>query len=145
LLRELERGPVRDYEMVLTTKTGGKRTVSWNSLNKYDESGKLTEIIGFGNDITRRKKAEVERQLMEMQLRHAQKLESIGQLAAGIAHEINTPIQYIGDNIRFLQTSFGDLKTLYRQYESLMGTLKQNNVSPDSINETEEAAKRLDV
>lgn len=145
LFRELERGPVRDYEMVLTTKTGDKRIVSWNSMNKYDESGKLTEIIGFGNDITRRKKAEVERRLMEMQLRHAQKLESIGQLAAGIAHEINTPIQYIGDNIRFLQTSFGDLKTLHHQYENLLLAIKQNKANPDLIHETEATAKEVDT
>ena len=106
LFAELEKGPVRNYEMTLTTKTGAKRTVSWNSLSKHDESGRLIEIIGFGNDITERKQAETERRSMEIQLRHAQKLESIGQLAAGIAHEINTPTQYIGDNIRFLQTSF---------------------------------------
>lgn len=42
---------------------------------------------------------------MQAQLSHAQKLEGIGQLAAGIAHEINTPTQYIGDNIRFLNDS----------------------------------------
>lgn len=47
-----------------------------------------------------------ERLAMELQLRQAQKLESIGQLAAGIAHEINTPIQFVGDNTRFLQDEF---------------------------------------
>jgi signal transduction histidine kinase len=45
----------------------------------------------------------------QSQLVHAQKLESIGGLAAGVAHEINTPIQYIGDNLRFLDSAFVDL------------------------------------
>lgn len=145
LFRDLDRGPVRDYEMVLTTKTDGKRTVSWNFMNRNDESGKLTEVIGFGNDITRRKKAETERRTMEMQLRHVQKLESIGQLAAGIAHEINTPTQYIGDNIRFLQESFGDLKTLHHQYDNLLQAIKQNTASPDLIGETEKTLRQVDI
>ena len=43
------------------------------------------------------------------ELAQAQKLESIGQLSAGIAHEINTPTQFIGDNVRFLQESVGEV------------------------------------
>lgn len=50
-----------------------------------------------------------EKLAMEIQLTHAQKLESIGQLAAGIAHEVNTPTQYVSDNTRFLQDVFNDL------------------------------------
>jgi two-component system, NtrC family, sensor kinase len=49
------------------------------------------------------------RQAAEIELGLAQKLEAVGRLAAGIAHEINTPIQYISDSVHFLRSAFGDL------------------------------------
>ena len=58
------------------------------------------------------KKALYDLQLTQARLLHAQKLESVGQLAAGIAHEINTPAQFIGSNIEFLEKSFDDLRRL---------------------------------
>ncbi len=61
-----------------------------------------------------------ERAGVEAQLRLAQKLESIGQLAAGIAHEINTPVQYVSDNLSFMATSWQDMRALIDDYsESL--------------------------
>jgi len=49
---------------------------------------------------------------LERQLAHALKMESLGQLAAGIAHEINTPVQYVGGNLEFLANTFGRLVEL---------------------------------
>jgi signal transduction histidine kinase len=54
------------------------------------------------------------------QLLHAQKMESIGQLAAGIAHEINTPTQFIGDNLRFLQGGFQDFLVMIDKFAGSM-------------------------
>jgi len=55
-------------------------------------------VICIAHDLRERKKLEIE-------LRQAQKLEAVGRLAAGVAHEINTPIQYIGNNVGFLRDS----------------------------------------
>lgn len=57
LFKEFEKGDVKNYEMTLTTKNGKKRTVTWNSINHYDEEGNILEVIGFGNDITEQNKA----------------------------------------------------------------------------------------
>jgi signal transduction histidine kinase len=62
----------------------------------------------------------LERRHLEGQLLLTQKLEAIGQLAAGIAHEINTPVQYIGDSVLFLQTAFEELEQLRRAHRGAL-------------------------
>jgi len=66
-----------------------------------------------------------EQKILQQQLMQAQKLESIGQLAAGIAHEINTPTQFIGDNIRFLRDSFSGVMALLRAYREFKEAARQ--------------------
>ncbi len=81
-------------------------------------------IIGWNFSVAEQRKLEdalEDLQATQDQLLQAQKLESIGQLAAGVAHEINTPIQYVGDNVRFLQESFGDLLSVISSQKAALG------------------------
>jgi len=77
-----------------------------------DHDGTISHFLALKEDITSKLE-------LESQLRQSQKLEAIGQLAAGIAHEINTPIQYIGDNTTFIKQSWKDISELLVAVEDL--------------------------
>jgi PAS domain S-box-containing protein len=79
-----------------------------------DAAGTALFHIAVVRDITQQKHLEIE-------LRHAQRLESVGRLAAGIAHEINTPVQFVGDNLSFVRESLDALLKLYAQAGALVG------------------------
>jgi PAS domain S-box-containing protein len=82
--------------------TGIARTVCTSKVPLRDENGEVIGIIGVGFDIT-------ERKIAEQRLAASEHLESIGRLAAGVAHEINTPIQYLNDSVYFIRDAMQDL------------------------------------
>jgi PAS domain S-box-containing protein len=87
----------------------------------------------FVRDISERKK-------FEEQIAHTNKMESLGQLATGVAHEINTPNQYIGDNVRFVEESFGSLVELTNEYRRALGESQLSDASAKRIKELEQSA-----
>jgi len=85
----------------------------------YTSDGSLVGSVHIIRDINEQKKAERAKEKMQSRLLHAQKLESVGQLAAGIAHEINTPTQFIGTNIDFLAEATRDISTFMQQIQGI--------------------------
>ena len=122
-----------------------RRSGEWGTFDArqvaIDEGdGAPIRLLLIARDVTAREEVERQRERMEVQLRHAQKLESIGQLAAGIAHEINTPTQYIGDNIRFILESLPDL---FEALSALEPVLKDAEAMADSRLQKVKAALEL--
>jgi PAS domain S-box-containing protein len=104
----------------------------------FDSDGNLIRSVAMGADITAKREAArqkqelqdrlveelKERERMAAELHLAQKLESVGRLASGIAHEINTPIQYIGDSIHFLRNGFADIEQTLTGLQHLLDALQ---------------------
>ncbi len=115
------RHSVREVHNLLTSGEWKQRTKRGRvfdadiSRHPFAFAGKAAVLVLI-QDITQRKQ-------LEADLQQAQKLESIGQLAAGIAHEINTPMQFVGDNVQFL-------KEAYQQLRASLPTL--SSIDPNS-------------
>ena len=134
----LKGGKVLGIEVKRMTKEGRILDMILSASNFTTPSGEPDGFVAIFKDITEQKK-------LDSQLRQAQKLESIGQLAAGIAHEINTPIQYIGDNTRFLKETLDDLVGLIAQYRNLAGELESGGAALSLIPKIKELEEEADL
>jgi two-component system, NtrC family, sensor kinase len=95
--------PLIDIEELAFDKLSGtNRVILTSKVPLHDAAGNLTGLVGTGFDITERKAA-------EERMASSDRLESIGRLAAGVAHEINTPIQYLNDSVSFIREGVEEL------------------------------------
>ncbi len=121
----------------LVTTTG--RTIHIRTLLNARSGSR--RIRAFMLDTTRQRQLEIE-------LQQAQKLESVGRLAAGVAHEINTPIQFIGDSVQFMAQSIDDVIGVLAKQQVIIGALEAG-ISPadleDAVRAAKEAADEADL
>lgn len=99
-------------DLGFTLLDGSEGTCDVTIVARHDGNG--AAIAGF----TMVARDTTERRLLERQLIQAQKFEAIGQLAAGVAHEINTPAQYVADNLRFLHDVFDQVIGASRRWRA---------------------------
>ncbi len=151
----LTRGqPLLNKEELIVVPPRPGRLLLTNKIPLTDRDGQIDGLVVVSHDIT-------EQRMLENQRLNAQKMESIGQLAAGIAHEINTPVQYIGDNIGFLQKAFGEIAKLLAHGDLLLAeadpalrarlqAMRENikfdyliNEIPEALGEAREGVRRV--
>jgi PAS domain S-box-containing protein len=101
-----------------------------------DPEGAPVFAIGVVENVTDRKR-------LEGSLRQAQKLEAVGQLAAGIAHEINTPVQFVSDSVHFIREAVADLLGVLGRYRVLRDAAARS--FPELCTHVSEAEEEADV
>lgn len=99
-----------------------------------DERGRVRGVVGVMTDVTERFTREIETQ-------HHQRLEALGRLSAGLAHEINTPIQFVGDNTRFLAECYEACLKLLVDYRAILAPSPE----PMSWSERYELMQRVEA
>jgi PAS domain S-box-containing protein len=137
-LGELQGGNVEIRELALKTSKG--KTICVNLLSTFTQNihGQISGTQGILYDITQRKRSEealrlayqklegAHRDLQEMQSRLVQqeKLASIGQLAAGVAHEMNTPVGFVASNFETLEGYVQKIRNLLAKYDEFTGQME---------------------
>lgn len=118
-------------------KTDGGTGILGLNINPLKRGGEILDgFMILGRDIT-------EMKIIETQLLQSNKLEAIGQLAAGVAHEINSPLQYVGDNLKFLNKSFVGLLNMLDIFERGSKNIDNRNFLIETIKQAEELGRTI--
>lgn len=137
IIKGIADGGYSKDALLLVSRSGSKFNVYAGAAAINDNEGSKRGTVLAFQDITDKVRAEAELAL-------AEKLKSVGQLAAGIAHEINTPMQYIGDNIAFLKDSYKQSTKFIEKMQSLF-TDPELPCSESAISELSKLYDQLNI
>lgn len=137
-LVELDEFLSGQVEASFARKGGDRRQVLCAGSKLENDEQEVVGYVFVAADVSERKQLEIE-------LRHAQKLESVGQLAAGIAHEINTPIQFVGDSLTFLQEAFSAHQALRAAQQKLVDAASSAGFGAALLSRIKEVEEEIDI
>jgi PAS domain S-box-containing protein len=132
----VEQRPVTLPDVRYETIYGQKRLLGITVNPILDDTGNVLGYLLFGRDVT-------DKRINEAEIIQAQKLQSIGQLAAGIAHEINTPAQYVNDNLHYIKDTVKDFDQLMSLYDGCISLLQNAKQLPQRLRLFVEEIARL--
>jgi signal transduction histidine kinase len=107
------------------------------SCEQSDSTGQHKVLRGMMLDVTDQRRLETE-------LAQAQKLESVGRLAAGVAHEINTPVQFVSDSVSFVREAMDDLSQIVDKYRELRNVTQNENNNGADVRAAAKAAEEAE-
>jgi len=159
LWKTVASGKVWHGDLCNQTEDGELYWVEATIVPFLNDKGKPYKYIAIRTDITDQVNAlerlkiktdEINQAHADLKTSHQQalqseKLASVGQLAAGIAHEINTPVQFIGDNTRFLQEAFDDLNSLILVYQQLSEAVSNGNSHEELLTKAAKLSEEVEV
>jgi PAS domain S-box-containing protein len=127
------KGTVKDYPLSIRHRAGHVTDVLYNASVYKNEAGEVLGIFAAARDITELKKSEVERDRLQAELFQSQKMESLGTLVAGVAHEINNPINIIMNNAPLLQRIWKDVQPVMERHAKSNPKNKYGGLTYDFI------------
>jgi signal transduction histidine kinase len=132
---ECEIGPF-EFVAPLSQRNDQRTEVRWTGTCEMVKGAKY--LRGLMLDVT-------ELRRLGRELAAAQKLESVGRLAAGVAHEINTPVQFVSDNVHFLRTAITDIAAVIQAYRGLQQAVASSSDVASAARLASEAEKAADL
>lgn len=132
------RGSLSLQGITLKSQNGEEIAVEGNYAPIFhDDNSVVGHLVVFSD--------QREKQRLQAQVALSSKLQSIGQLAAGVAHEINTPMQFISDNTSFLRKSFDDVLELLKEYQTLESVCRQTEQFSNILNDIQSKGQDIDA
>jgi two-component system NtrC family sensor kinase len=143
LKKPFDNVELRQMAHALAEKWILQREVEAQVDNLESQVRQRTEALEIAYQALKKEMTEKKRVVDELSL--AQKLESVGRLASGIAHEINTPVQFVSDAVHFVQGAFNDTFPLLERYRALREAAATHCVTPELIADVAAAEEAAEV